>query len=431
MRVDPTEENAPRARPRRTVVTPTAGPLVRTGVVLFLLTGVVSLLAASVWLFLRHERLLEFYYDSEMLALTHLLTLGFISSVIMGALVMLAPTALKIHARSHRILLVQYALYLIGVSGMVAHFYFGGRLGLALTAPFVLASTVLQLVNFRDVWSRARSGDPVACHVAAALVHFVLAALLGNLLAWNKVRGFLGIAPMNGLYAHAHLAGLGWVTTMILGLHFKLMPPTAGSKRFLLLRFALLQIAIVGLAACWLLSLPWHALFAGIILLCVVWQAAGPAVRFVRLRLFDPPLIPLVLLVGSAGLGLVLALGIPADSSELRPRLQMAYAFVALFGWAVYSFTTFAFKLLPTWIWQERFQKDWGKKPVPGVRDLYNQRLRKVSDLLLALGVLITATAIGAESPRGAQVGTGLVFAAVVCFFSNFVLMVRRPALED
>jgi hypothetical protein len=425
LNVESSKDEASHARHGSAAAASTASQPVRRGAELFLLTGVLSLQGASIWLFVRHERLLEYYYDPELLALTHLVTLGFLSSVIMGALVMLAPTALKIHVRSHRLLLVQYGLFVAGTAGMVAHFHLGRRLGLALAAPLVLAAAVLQLANFRDVWGKARSGDPVACHVAAALVHFVLAALLGSLVAWNKVRPFLGTAPMPTLYAHAHLAGLGWVTTAILGLHHKLMPPAAGAKRFRLLRFALLQLGTVGLVGCWLAELPWHAPFAALVLLCLAWQAAGPVRRALRMRLLDPPLLPLLLLVATAVLGLALALPLPALAGELRPRLQIAYGVLALFGWAAYSFTTIAFKLLPTWIWQERFQKDWLKKPVPGVRELYSHRLRRLSEVFLGLGAPLSAAAAAAGSARWLLPGTGLVLAGVLCFFANFSIMVR------
>ncbi|HVQ25300.1 MAG TPA: hypothetical protein VMV01_08980, partial [Planctomycetota bacterium] len=66
----------------------------------FILTALLSLLAASLWMALRPELLLQFFYSPEHLALTHLVTLGFLTSLIMGVLLRVAPEALGVAPRS-------------------------------------------------------------------------------------------------------------------------------------------------------------------------------------------------------------------------------------------------------------------------------------------------------------------------------------------
>ena len=43
-----------------------------------------SLVMATAWLFIKREYLLEYFYFSQLLGLTHLLTLGVLSSLMMG-----------------------------------------------------------------------------------------------------------------------------------------------------------------------------------------------------------------------------------------------------------------------------------------------------------------------------------------------------------
>ena len=66
----------------------------------FILTALLSLLAASRWMALRPELLLQFFYAPELLALTHLVALGFVTSLVMGVLLRLAPQALGVSPRT-------------------------------------------------------------------------------------------------------------------------------------------------------------------------------------------------------------------------------------------------------------------------------------------------------------------------------------------
>ena len=43
----------------------------------FILTAMASLLGGTLWMWVRHRQFLEFFYSPELLALTHVMTLGF------------------------------------------------------------------------------------------------------------------------------------------------------------------------------------------------------------------------------------------------------------------------------------------------------------------------------------------------------------------
>ena len=60
----------------------------------------VSLVLATAWLVFKRDYLLEYFYFSQLLALTHLVTLGFLSSLMMGVLHRLSPTLLGVDPSS-------------------------------------------------------------------------------------------------------------------------------------------------------------------------------------------------------------------------------------------------------------------------------------------------------------------------------------------
>jgi len=65
----------------------------------------------------RRSLLLEYFYFAPLLALTHLATLGFLSSLMMGMLYRIAPMLLGVEARSRPVATLQLVLFLVGAWG--------------------------------------------------------------------------------------------------------------------------------------------------------------------------------------------------------------------------------------------------------------------------------------------------------------------------
>jgi len=402
----------------------------------FILAAMLSLLGASLWIALHPGLLLQFYYSPEMLALTHLVTLGFVTALMMGVLLRLAPMALECAPRSRAAALVQCALFLVGASGMVIHFAIGAWVGLAWSTLLVLAAALLQAFNFSAVFARARRGDQPSLHAAAAMVNLVLAASLGAsfgmLRAYGLGTSWLTAPLLDRIAAHLHLALVGWITTLILGLQHKLLPPTIGSRGWLPLRFLALQGGLWLSVTCLLTGWPGRALGAALVLAALVAHAAGALAAFSARRsdVWEIVALGLLLLLGATGL--LLALDLPDPAAPLRLRVEFAYGVVALFGWACLTISSTAFKLFPRWVWEERFLPELratGAR-VPAPATLFSQRLRHASGALLLAGSLATAGGMLADDADVVAVSAWVLFAGVVAFVANFARTARWALLR-
>ena len=96
-----------------------------------MLTAMASLLGGTLWMWVRHRQFVQYFYSSEFLALTHVITLGFITSLMMGVILRLAPMSLRVNPRSARLARVQFVLFFVGATGMIFHFWIAEWNGMA------------------------------------------------------------------------------------------------------------------------------------------------------------------------------------------------------------------------------------------------------------------------------------------------------------
>ena len=96
----------------------------------------------------------------------------------------------------------------------------------------------------------------------------------------------------------------------------------------------------------------------------------------------------------------------------------------------VLSVVTVAFKPFPMWVWKERFQEEFGRRPVPAMKELHSERLRIAANMTLFTGVLTTAIGIYQVNETVLAVSTTLILAGSACFLINFVRVARWDLLQ-
>src|SRR5262245_27271197 len=142
-----------------------------------------------------------FFYHSRMLAVVHLLTLGWITSHILGALYLIAPMALRTHLRAGRADSIAFWVYATGVAGMVGHFWIAEMSGMLWGALLVLATIGLVAIRMLAALRGAAIAAGVKLHYVLAFVNVFAAGSLGILLGWNRMHPFFGGEPLSNLYA--------------------------------------------------------------------------------------------------------------------------------------------------------------------------------------------------------------------------------------
>ena len=168
--------------------------------------------------------LVGFFYHPRMLAVVHLVTLGWISSSILGSIYIVGPLALRMPLPARGPDYAAFAGFAVGVVGMTSHFWLDLPSGMAWGAG--LTALAMSYVAARGIVNLWTAPVPLEARlpVALALLNVIVAALLGGLLAVDKVSPILRINHLDAVFAHAHLAALGWGTMMVVGAGYRILP---------------------------------------------------------------------------------------------------------------------------------------------------------------------------------------------------------------
>ena len=402
--------------------------------VLYLGFAHLSLAVALGEVALEPHRLAGFFYHPRMIAVVHLVTLGWISGSILGALHLVGPMALRSPMPARKVDYLAFVAYMLASTGVIGHFWIEEFSGVAWSGLLV----TLVFFHVGRKLLTALKGAPVPpevkLHFALAFANVGLAALAGTLLGLNKYLPFLPGRALTHAYAHAHLAALGWATMMVFAAGYRLLPmllPAAMPRGVWVWASAvLLEVGALGLFASFISGGRWLPLAA-------VSATAGVGVFLSQLRWMQrnsrpPPkglirpdlgvvhaLCALTYLGLTSVLGLILAFA-PA-TTEWTLRLAAVYGVCGLIGFLSQLIVGVSNRLLP--IFARLVAGDWSATP-PTPHELPNRWLQAVTFILWTVGVPVLV--LGFWLDRVGVIGAGgwvLLAGVVASAASNLAVM--------
>lgn len=408
----------------------------------FMIFGLLSLFTGAGFLVARPDVLANYHYGSQILAITHIFTLGFIASIVMGAMYQLVPVALEARLFSERLGRWQFVMHALGVAGMVWTFWifdmkqvghFGSLAGLGIG---------LFVYNIARTLARIPRWNVIAWAIASALFWISLTMLAGLYLAAAKSWSFSPFQPLAQMHAHAHAGFIGFFLMMIVGVSYKLVPMFALSDVQNAERagwsIGLLNAGLAGLFIAVLLQSAFKPIFAAVVaggLTVYGWEMR--AILRARLRReldwgLQAFLLALALLVPVTGLGLFLAWpGLAL--TELTGQMENLYGLLALLGVVTLAILGMLFKIMPFLVWYAVYSRQIGRCKVPSLADLYSARLQVASFGNYLAALLVTGIGIVMMNEKVCLAGAALLAASLVIFAVNMAMILShlfRPRLD-
>jgi hypothetical protein len=327
-------------------------------VALYLATAHISLALAFLLTAWNPLAVAGFFYHARIVAIVHLVTIGWIAMSILGSFYIVLPLACGTAFPARRGDYVAYSLVVIGLIGMVAHFWIAEFGGMAWSAATAAVGILHVVARAAFAVRPAKVADGVKLHLYFAAANLAAAVTMGVLLGFDKVRPFLPGYVLANVFAHAHLAAVGWVSMTMMGLAYRLLPmvlPAAmPSGRSLYVSAILLEVGIVGLFVSLLTRHHAALVFALTIVAAfvafgghLIWMLARPK-RPPHHRTRDFAVYHLgaagVCLVGACVCGLMLA-ALPMSESTMR--LALLYGVLGLLGFLAQAIVGFERRILP------------------------------------------------------------------------------------
>jgi len=462
--VEATTEPAPRpanADGPATTNAPSIG--VPLGYILFglaCLAGVIGALIA------RPTVLSTYHYNQYVVAAAHLALLGWIASVVFGALYQLVPVALETRLFSERLAVVHLLLHVVGVLGMVWSFWHWNLKHVGHWGSAFALGVALLLFNIIATLIRSRRWTPVSLGIGSAITWLMVTVVAGLALAAGKcsyesienlssdsplaitLRGLEATAAfiarfdqMSIMHAHAHLGALGCFVLLIVTLSFKLLPmfllSEVQSERRVWWILALLNGGLLGLSFTMATRSAWKLLFAGTVLVALLVYVVeiGAILQARKRRVLDPPLKMFLW-----SLTILIPIGILAailswpglTLTVITGQLENLYGFLAVFGLMTMAILGMLFKILPFLVWYGTYSRHLGRARVPALGDMYSNRLVVAGAVAHALALVIVSAGILLSNAAAVRWGGTVLAAAVILHGVNFALILShrvRPRL--
>ncbi len=366
-------------------------------------------------------QLLEHFYERRILALTHMITLGWVSATMLGVLYRYVPALVKRPLPRPGAAAVQLATFCAGVAGLVTSFWVGWWPGATASATLLAASVALVCCNLWPLlWSAPRHGV-AEIGILASTGFLLVAATLGALLALNKTVPVLGGGLLSNLGAHAALAALGWVGLTACALSFRFLPafvlPALDKAEAARRQVIAMGLLVLALATALLARSPLVWPLAAALAVAVLVHA------WLLMRVVASHQLPLDWTVWHAvagagwcaiavagGVGLV---GTGAQSA-FGARLAAAYAVVGLLGWISNLILGVSYKLFPAFSGAARTTL--GRRVIPISTLGVPERLKPPVFVLFNTGVALTAASLVLGWAQGLVPGTAALAAAAVLY---------------
>jgi len=351
--------------------------------------GALAFLTAAVMLLFVAEDLTQHFVSPHLLALTHVLVLGWISMVIFGSLYQLIPVVMEVKLYSEKLAMSTFILFGSGLIILSASFWnytFSHNLWMEIAGILLLVAVLLFAINAIKSAAKTERKTIENTFIVTAVLWLLLAVTLGLTIVLNFAFNFLSISHLQLLKTHAHMGLVGWFLLLVIGVASKLMPMFLIvhklPSRLLHYTYYLINAGLLLMSLGfsfypekWLLIVSGLLILAGIVLFLRFNQVAfSKRLRKkldvgMKMSAMGFIMLALTLLFG------LLSLMRPAFLQSLHLRSDMLYGITILFGFLSSLVLGQTYKTLPFIIWLKIYHSKVGKGKVPLPQELYSDKL--------------------------------------------------------
>ena len=401
----------------------------------YFVAAIISFVLLNLLLLLNHSDIIGHHFNPKILAITHIATLGWISMIIFGALFQLVPVVLEVKLFSEVLAEVQFWIYLIGVIGLVYSFWFF-ETGLYMNISAILLNLAMFIFAFNIImtFTRVKKWNITGLYLASAIFYLIVTAIAGLLLAINLGSPYIKIDHLQYLNLHAHVAFIGWVSMVVMGVAYKLIPmftlSHGYSMKYANWAFWLINIALLGINTIfhyedttflYYIFTPMIAL--GILLFLI--QVFIIFKKRVRKKL-DTGLKYSSFAFLMFGLTTVLGIFIAFVDYQNILNLTLIYGYMIIFGYLSMLIVGQMYKIVPFLVWYHKYSSKVGIEKVPMLKEMFNEKYAGYGLYLMIAAILGSIYSLTFRSEIGLIVSFSIMFISSLIFSINMITIFRK-----
>jgi len=356
--------------------------------------GGISLLLLAVLLVLADTNLLEAYFNTKLVAITHIAVLGWASMIVFGALYQLIPVVFETALYSEKLAKITFWFSGFSVLFLSYSFWIGSYVTLLPYASVCMfLSLLLFVLNVGLTYKSATLKNIKSTFVITAVLWLLITELIGTLIALNFKYNFLSEIHLHYLKIHATVGLIGWFILLIIGVGSTLIPMFLIShelkEKKLKYAYTLINSGLVLALINWFLIQNSYVdyfiplLIIGGILFFVsfIYDSYKKRLR----KKLDVGMQYSMLAIAAVFVPFVLIGFIVLNTSfevEFIYRIITFYGFSIIFGLITTLILGQTYKTLPFIIWLNKYKKLVGKTKTPLPRELYSEKIASIQFVL-------------------------------------------------
>lgn len=381
----------------------------------------------------------QHYFNPQLLSITHLLVLGWITMVIFGALYQLIPVVMEVKLFSEKLAFISFGTLVIG-TGLLAISFWNFWLGLPLfiSAIFLLVSVVIFSFNIYQSAKQSEKESIEKQFIQTSIVWLIFTVVAGVTLAINLTQAFLSTPHIELLKLHANAGVVGWFIQLIIGVSSRLIPmfmvthhtdksklKTAHSLINTGLVLSLLSLYLqwqIGVYITAIMILSGIGFFLSFLYECYQQRVKKQLDIGMKQSVFSFAMLFFSLFVVFFLLlttNLLTTLTIPL-SIGLGSALLVGFISSLIMGQT--------YKTLPFIIWLQVYRNRIGKSEIPFPKDLYSTQLSNMQLFFFTVGFIVFFGGIVLTQEGVIRSGGTMLFVSSVLYVFNIFKIVSHKA---
>ena len=368
------------------------------------LIGTISFITAAVFSVFHYDSFLNYHLTPEILAITHLMILGWISLVIFGALYQLIPVVMEVKIFSEKLAHATLGLLVTGLFFFIygfLEFEFRNNISLDIGSTLIIVAIILFSLNTLKSAAKSKVKSISRQYIITAGIYLVINVLFGLFIILNMTYNWVKVPHTQLFKGHLVIGLVGWFMMLIIGVAAKLMPMFLIvhklKENYLRWAYYLINTGIIAIfIMVWFNGIP--QIIYNIFMLLIL---AGMVLFFLfnydiykqrMRRKLDSGMKP------TAVAFLVFVLSVLSFSTlyffndylNFNPgRLEIISGFLLIYGFFTGIILGQTYKTLPFIVWLYHYQKLVGKQKTPLPGEMFNEKLVSVHTWSFVLSIIL------------------------------------------